>query len=656
MIQSWDVQLANKEKDDKTRKPLCGNCKHFVIGGLCELVRGQINSKAICDLHKFGDSHPIDSKVNPTHTKTNTNYKPGFFAETISENIIEEIPQESKAQQMYYSLIQRGISPKEAYRATIQYYSNPAPPYATPWPGDVTGVDLAGNINNTLVLDSGTPLTNFNGLPQDTEPYPTSNVSPYGIGSTSMPYPSFYSPTENFGPISNSFSITNSPTTSSSNWIGTASDVNSQPSIHGEHGYNVSVSIPPWRYDVEQSQMYPSHGRGIAIAPSGAITEAQKDDTKKKLLEKLGKWALLLGGVAGMDAIIKNYLDSGDDKPLEIIAEYNYHGHDSDDECAKFAGKRFNLLETHTRPVIPSEKLGYTTQHPNCKCDWILKSNVKPFTNKLTKKQQDNIDGIETHITDAASKDKLHKIDSEGILSKKTTKKNPLKELCNCMNVTLPLVRFDLSDNSSMLVHQRRTFREAIDNLRNEFVWLTDEYIQNAKKLSKDVGGVLYLIRAASESITDHRSEGEQYRRKLSSDELNSMTRTMIGKSMDINHQPEFEVDATIIDAEFDKIRKEIQTLVIVKDKTINDAISNGVITAVSINGGMPRSESVEPCENGCTDDSCELCLVPKGVVLGELDGIGMTFVITDSNGLYWNGHHISSAEPGIKITKIETL
>ena len=70
----------------------------------------------------------------------------------------------------------------------------------------------------------------------------------------------------------------------------------------------------------------------------------------------------------------------------------------------------------------------------------------------------------------------------------------------------------------------------------------------------------------------------------------------------------------------------------------------------------MPRSESIEPCENGCTTSSCELCLVPQGVVLGELDNIAMTFVITDPNGLYWNGHHVPSAEPGIKFTKIEVL
>lgn len=521
----------HKQENNNTnhRKSLCGNCKHFVVGGLCELVRGQINSKSTCDLHEFGDAHPIDYTVDPKHTKTETNYKPGFFVETITKNgtdaAILEIT--SKAEQMYYDLIQRGVPPREAHRATVAYYSDPTPP-AIPWPGPVTGLDLAGNINGLIVPDTGTPLTDFTGLPKDVQPYPTPNKSPYGIGGESSPSQQPYrnSPTpdpNSIGGTSNTYEFKNYPAVSSSNWIGTASNVNSEPSMHGEHGYTVTQSIPPWRYDIEQSQMYPTDKKNdIILPPSGAGT--------------------------------------------------------------------------------------------------IMES------------------------------------------SQNTTKK-PLKELCNCMNVTLPSVRLDLSNGGTneMSVHnnnnnQRKKLQEAISNLRNEFEWLTDEYVDSAKKLTEDAGGTLYLVRAAGETLTDHRSEGESHRRKLSADELNSMTRTMIGKTMDINHQPEFKTDSTILDAEFDKIRKEIQSLIIVRDPQINRAIDNGTITAVSINGGLPRSESIEPCEDDCTDDDCELCLVPHGVVLGELDDIGMTFVITDPNGMYWDGHHVSPAEPGIKFTKLEKI
>ena len=629
-------------KNQKPRNSLCGNCKHFVAGGKCQLVQGQIKAKDTCDLFEKGSPQSMDTEIAPKYLKTDVNYRPGFMVETTPSGEFAQ-----KVIQMEHELLARGIPEEEVHRAVIAYFSGPEPPPAMPWPGSSTGLDLAATISTVKVPDTGLPLTDFTGLPKDVQPYPTPNKSPYGIGSTPQPYPTFYSPAKNLGSLSNTYDILNYPIPSSTNWVGTASDVNSEPSMHGEYGYNVAQSIPPWRYDIEQSQVYPPAKRDIIIPPSGAITEAQKDDTKKKLLSMIGKWALLLGGVAGMDAIIKNYMDSGSTAQLEIIAEYNYHGHDNDDECARFAGKRFNLLETHIRPVIPSEKLGYTTTHPNCKCTWDVKPNAKPFTNNLSKSQQDDITGIETHITDAAKKGKLHKVDDKGKLSKKTTKKNPLKETPCACSLKIPLPKFKMT---------KQRIRESFDSLRNQFGWLTDDYIQNAKSLAENADGVLYLIRAAGESITDHRGEGEQYRRKLSADELNSMTRTIIDKAMDINHQPEYATDSIILDADFDKIRKEIQTLVIVTDDTINDAIDDGKISAVSINGGMPRSESVEQCDHNCTSGDCELCLVPHGVVLGELDGIGMTFVVTDPRGLYWNGHFISKAEPGIKFTKIERL
>ena len=220
------------------------------------------------------------------------------------------------------------------------------------------------------------------------------------------------------------------------------------------------------------------------------------------------------------------------------------------------------------------------------------------------------------------------------------------------MNVTLPEMSLSLSKTQI----SKKALKEAFSNLRSEFKWLTDDYIENARSLVKDTDGVLYVIRAAGETITNHISEGEEYRRKLTAEELNAMTRTAIGKKMDINHEPELETDATILDADFDPYRKEIQMLVIEQDPQINQAIDDGKITAVSINGGMPRSESIEPCDHQCTSENCELCLVPKGVVLGELDDIAMTWVITDPNGMYWRGKFIPSAEPGIKFTKIEVL
>jgi len=638
-------------KSLRSRDALCGNCKHFVAGGLCELVRGQINSKSTCDLHEFGNPQPIDTPVEPKKNKLETNYKPGFIVETVPSDMIQNIIQ------MEHTLLERGVPEEEVHRAVIAYFSEPEPPPAMPWPGPVTGVDLAGKVNYAITPDSGEPTTYFQGLPKDVQPYPTSNVSPYGIGSSSQPYQSFLTPDPNsINSQSNVYQVQNRVAQPSENWVGLASDPNSEPSMHGEHGFNVAKAIPEWRYPIEQSQMYPLKYPDIIIPPSGAILEAEKK--KKNWKDILLKWALLLGGAAGIGKILDDYQDSGKDgqppeKALEIFAEYQYNGHDNDDECYPFNGKRFNLLETHNRPVIPSENLGYTTTHPNCKCTWNVIPQYHGKGDSLNRKEESEIHGVESHIKNAAKKGELHKISKDGKLSQSTTKKNPLKEL----SLKIPETSLHLPKSKSKDgLFKRKVLQEAISNLRSEFNWLTPDYIDKAKSLAEESDGKLYLIRAAGETITDHRSEGEPYRRKLAAEELNSMARTAIGKSMDVNHQPEFQTDATILDVEFDKNRREMQMLVIERDPEINNAIEDGIITAVSINGGMPRSESIEPCNHGCNDGDCELCLVPKGVVLGEMDGIGMTWVITDPKGMYWNGHFVPSATPGIKTTKIEAL
>ncbi len=638
-------------KNPESRSALCGNCKHFVAGGLCQLVKGQIKAKDTCDLHEYGNPQPIDTKVNPTHNKLKVNYKPGFMVETTSGELAQ------KAIQMEHELLSRGIPEEEVHRAVIEYFSQREPPYAMPWPGPVTGYDLAGRVDPWIVPDTGVPLTDFTGLPKNVEPYPTPNKSPYGIGDS---YPSNPTPDPNsLGNLSNTYNVLNPPYPGdNTNWSATASKINSEPSMHGEHGFTVEKAIPEWRYPVEQSQMYPLKVPDIIIPPSGInpLAEAKKPTDLKTLL---AKWALLLGGIMGINALLKNYEDSGVDgepptTPLEIFAQYEYHGHDSDDECAPYNGKRFNLLETHNRPVIPSENLGYTTTHPNCKCTWKVIQNYKKAPDSLTRKEESEIHGIESHIKKAANDGTLHTVKKDGTLSERTRATNPMKELCSCMSVSIP--EMSLNIPSRPLLIKRKNLQESMSDLRSEFGWLTDDYIIKAKELSKEAHGKLYLIRAAGEAITDHTGEGEPYKRKLSADELNSMTRTAIGKTMDINHQPEYETDATILDAEFDTHRKEIQMLVLERDPQINNAIEDGKITAVSINGGMPRSESVEKCDHDCTTGNCELCLVPKGVVLGEIDGIGMTWVVTDPNGLYWNGHFVPNAQPGIKFTKIEIL
>jgi len=90
------------------------------------------------------------------------------------------------------------------------------------------------------------------------------------------------------------------------------------------------------------------------------------------------------------------------------------------------------------------------------------------------------------------------------------------------------------------------------------------------------------------------------------------------------------------------------------QDPEILNAIDNQIITAVSINGGSPRTEAVM-CPD-CQTNNCECFLVPEGVVLGELDDIALTWVVTDPRGMYWRGMWIPPAIPGVKTTAIQPI
>ncbi len=427
-------------KNQDTRSQLCGNCKHFVAGGLCELVKGQIKAKDTCDLHAYGNPQPIDTEVDPKYNKLEVNYKPGFMVETTTGDIAQ------KAIQMEHDLLSRGIPENEVNRAVIDYFSEPEPPPAISWPGPVTGLDLAGTVNSVIVPDTGTPLTDFTGLPENVEPYPTPNKSSYGIGGDS--YQNSPTPDPNsIGSTSHTYDFKNFPAPQSAVWDGLATDVNSQPSMHGEHGFNVAKAIPEWRYDIEDSQMYPLKIPDIILPPSGInpLAEAAKKDPKKDFKKRLAKWAILLGGVVGINSIINNYMDSKKEGPLEVFAKYTAKLDDKTcPDCRKSDGDIFNLLETHNRPVVPSENLGYTTRHPNCRCIWEIKENYTGKQSSLDREEKSEINKIENHITKSADNGTLHKIKKDGTLDKKTTTKNPITELCSCMNVTLPPLHLDL--------------------------------------------------------------------------------------------------------------------------------------------------------------------------------------------------------------------
>jgi len=552
----------------------------------------------------------------------------GFGMNTKNNLILDKNTIEKQKELRYKELENRGIPEPERSRAVeAEFTDYPNDTDVEPWPGNITGVDLAGNINLDLIFASKEPpiiQPNTN----QTEPFPTSSVNPYPNNPTPDP--------NSVGVKSNTYNITNHSVSPSSNWLGTASSVNSEPPSVGIEGYNSHKAIPEWRYPIEQSQMVDISIPPIAIEPSGQFNEAvTKKEEKKSLLKKLAPFIAMLGAGFSAVSLIKDYLDNAPeepkdrekyfkDDPLALMAEISLSSsHKVKDVCDDYVGKHYNLFDAE-RPILPIEGKGYTNLvHPNCHCTWkVVKVDTK--IDSLTRQEKTKFDDIESHIRVGAKNHTLHTVKADGSLSKRTRGTSPIKEV--------------------------------IGKIRHEVKWLSEEYLQKAKETAKNNNGVLYLIRAATETITDHRSEGEKYRRKLSGKELNAMARTAVGHGMDINHDAQNKTGGLIVDSEYDGKRKEIQMLVIETDPQINQYITNGSISAVSINGGNPRTQGIEPCYDGCVSNSCELCNVPQGVILGEIDNIGMTWVVTNPAGIMWNGVHISSAEPGIKSTVIEIL
>jgi len=304
--------------------------------------------------------------------------------------ILEKNTLEKQMELRYNELERRGIAEPELTRAVqAEFYDYPTPK-AEPWPGPVTGTDLAGNINLDIIPDSGFPPV-IQPNTDKTEPFPTPNQSPYGIGTTGTPYPSFATPSPSSNPnatdrpigaVSDVLSITNFPAEQSNNWSGTASDLNSEPSMEGEHGFNVEKSIPEWRYPIEDSQIdftgieIPP----ITIEPSGQFNEAVMPDKgkKKTLMDKLNPFIKLLGAGFSASSLIDSYMSKAPEEPearneyfthnvMEVMAEFVLSPtHTGTDVCDDYSGKTFDLMDAHDRPVLPSEGKGYVNLvHPH---------------------------------------------------------------------------------------------------------------------------------------------------------------------------------------------------------------------------------------------------------------------------------------------------
>ena len=468
------------------------------------------------------------------------------------------------------------------------------------------------------------------------------------------------------------------------NWLGTASKVNSEPSMHGEEGWAGSRSeergyenhgkqdkifeLPPhytqetekprWAvykrtphqfdvlceaFDGKEVDLSIDSFRPIPPSEDAEFTNTAVnckcywiliEDTKPDIEEK----------EQPRDDITKQFIKAPDphdpykeailqvNVPASNLSRYGKYTRTSTEPCKicdMFKGKTYDLAKKQ-RPVPPSEGKGYTNTHPNCHCYFEPVDNPEEETNKMavpTKLdvldaiQKKHIFSVHRKIGQRAKNKKLHTVFQDGKLSKRTRGTNPMKEI-----------------------------KETLVELHGQFNWFTPDYLAKIAELDKSVGGKFILVRASAETITDHRAEGEPHRRLLKGEELMQLTRTGIGKSTDINHLgTEYKVDSQVLDAEYDPIRKESQMLVHLKDPEIIKFIETGQIASVSINAGAPRRMDTE-----C--DSSECFVVPTGLILGELDGIAFTFVVDDPAGIVWRGKYIPKATAGVKVTKIEII
>jgi len=370
------------------------------------------------------------------------------------------------------------------------------------------------------------------------------------------------------------------------NYVATGASVDEEPSMHNEYGFTVKKQIPEWAYPIEDYK--PDIQEALHPRPTNVPA-----------------------------ANVSRY------------AKYVRTAHEYDDICSSYEGSIYDLSREANRPVPPSEGLGYTTTHPNCKCYWEPEPDYEGKTTPLSLAESEHNSHIRRLVGQRARHHKLHTTWQDGHLSERTRGTNPM-----------------------------RMIQESMQELRGEIPWMTDDYLDKLENLkAMTPQGRFMLIRAAAEAITDHRSEGDEYRRLLAGDELHAMARTSIGKTADINHKasqgalsfPEYITKTIVLDADYNQVLKQIEMLVHVADPELISLIENQLITEVSINGSPPRSQDVE-----CQTDEC--FLVPRGVVLGEMDGIAFTWVVSAQQGITWNNMYIPHADAGVKNTAIEIL
>jgi len=386
----------------------------FILGGACSEVFGNIREMDLCDLHEYGKALPESFRATPSYSKQAVNYR-------------EAIP---------VSTDTRGLPKEEFERANLASVEDPTP-HAKPWPPALTGeLDAAGNLYPNL--DATTQTT----PPEAPIHYDLPWQAPYQVSNVN-PYPQSF-----LSNLSPALDIKIHPSEDDpTNWLGLAAPAPAQPSMEGEHGFNTDKLIPEWQYPIEES---PSNAgnTGINIPPSFMAPQ----------FEKGNDWIPTSGEPNTQEQALASE---------QRLATYHYQRpHDKDDVCQQWNGRVFDLDKKGSRPVPPSEGLGYTNTHPNCQCYWLEQATTIKPVDKISKREKKNIQSINRLIGQKSRHGTLHNVFPDGYLSQRTMHRNPL--------------------------------HEAILGLREQFGWLSPDYLQNAGNYAKRTGGRILLVKASS--------------------------------------------------------------------------------------------------------------------------------------------------------------
>lgn len=217
--------------------------------------------------------------------------------------------------------------------------------------------------------------------------------------------------------------------------------------------------------------------------------------------------------------------------------------------------------------------------------------------------------------------------------------------------------------NQEALQHAIQYKESIIINNPDDFHWIDEMGIKEMIQEGKKGPGKYVLIKAAEAAITDHRPEGEQFKRMITPEILKKLTYTAIKKGSDINHMlSKRDLNSgVVVDAEFNDKTGFSELIYFESDQEILKAIKDGFITAVSINGGAARSykiidkkgDVIENPEVKCSTGEC--FRLGEGIILGEKDNVAFTWVVTKP-GWRYNGRMVPHTIPGVETTRILIL